>query len=303
MSRHVARQLASSRADETARTRATSAPLRATKDSLSVRPSRVSSHQLEVLASELTDYDRAVLLFLSEVRLASVLQLARRLWGAQRTTDAKAMAARRTLWRLEAWRVIDRLPRRVGGVRGGSASLIYALGPGGRRLLAGQGFGARRLEAPGERFVAHTLAITELVVRLHEATLAGELDVIETQTEPRCWRGFLGFMATRTVLKPDLFLRVGCGAFEDRWWVEVDLATESSTTLRAKAQRYVAYYRAGEEQSRHGVFPRCIWTVPTDCRGEQVREALSHLPLTAQRLFVVWSYEEVVGRLSAEATA
>ena len=180
------------------------------------------------------------------------------------------------VWRLEGWRIVDRLPRRVGGVRGGSASLVYAVGPAGRRLLDEiRARKLRRLGTPGDRHVAHTLAITELVVRLHEADLGGELDLVQLQTEPACWREFLGgLLATRVVLKPDLFARVGAGAFEDRYFIELDLGTEHIATLIGKAKRYLAYYRSGEEQSRHEVFPRVVWTVPDRRRAEEVAEAL-----------------------------
>jgi hypothetical protein len=301
MSRNVARNLASSASTQTASTGVDSTSIRAAKDSPSARPSRISSSRLDQLSARLTDSDRAVLLLLSDVRLATGFQLARRLWSAKVPTDPGAWAARRALWRLEEWRVIDRLPRRVGGVRGGSASLVFALGPAGRRLLRRTGHETRRLGTPGDRHVRHTLAITELVVRLHEATIAGDLDVIALETEPSCWRGFLGMMGARFVLKPDLFVRIGAGAFEDRWFIEIDLATEARGTIASKAHRYLSHFRSGVEQSDHGVYPRIVWAVPDRRRVEQIHDGLASLPAAAQRLFVVWVYDEVIGRLSAEA--
>lgn len=298
MSRTVARTIASSSAPQKAWTPGASCGLRAATPPAS---SRISARQLDSILTNLSDYDQAIISFLADVRLATGVQLARRLWSSRKPTDAKAYAARRTLRRLEDWRVIDRLGRRMGGVRAGSASIVYCLGPAGRRLLARQGDEKNRLTAPGERFVRHTLAVTELVVRLHEADLAGELDLIALQTEPRCWRPFSGLMGARLTLKPDLFVRIGSGAFEDRWWIEVDLATEAATTVLSKSKVYLSHYRAGEEQRRHGVYPRVVWAVPDQKRAEQVTDALSELPLGAQRLFAVWPYEEVVGRLATEA--
>jgi len=263
--------------------------------------SRISARQLDAISARLSDYDQAVLDFVSGVRLATGQHLARRLWSAQVPTDSRSRAARRTLGRLEQWRVIDRLPRRVGGVRGGSAGMVYGIGPTGRRLLARDGHPAGRLGQPGDRYVAHTLAITELVVRLHEGALAGELDLIEHQTEPRCWRRYLGVMGARLLLKPDLFVRIGVGAYEDRWFLEIDLATESSTTIAAKAQRYLEHFRSGSEQRSAGVYPRVIWAVPDRRRAEQIADALGSLPAAAERLFVIWPYTEVIGRLAAEA--
>ncbi len=277
--------------------------LRAANDSASRRPSRISSRQLDSIQDQLTNEDLATLHFVAEVRLATGFQIARRLWAARVRTDPKARAARRALKRLEDWRIIEGLPRRQGGVRGGSASMVYALGPAGRRLLARTGFETRRLDAPGDRFVRHTLAITELVVGLHEVDLGGELDLIELQTEPACWRGFLGLLGARLILKPDLFVRIGSGAFEDRWFIEVDLATESRSTITSKAKVYLGHYRSGDEQSRHGVYPRVIWAVPDRRRAEQITDALGPLPPGASRLFSVWLYEEVIGRLAAEAAS
>ena len=182
--------------------------------------------------------------------------------------------------------------------------MVYAVGPAGRRLLTNQGSQVQRLGTPGDRHVAHTLAITELVVRLHEADLGGELDLVQFQTEPACWREFLGgLLATRVVLKPDLFARIGAGAFEDRYFVELDLGTEHAATLIVKGKRYLAYYRSGEEQSRYDVFPRVVWTVPDRRRADEIAEALRRLPTGTERLFVIWPYDEVIGRLAAEAAS
>ena len=170
------------------------------------------------------------------------------------------------------------------------------------KLLAQRGFQPRRLDAPGSLYVAHTLACTEFVVELHEADQVGELECIEVQSEPACWRGFLGPGAARLVLKPDLFVRVGAGsASEDRWFIEVDLATEASGTLRTKATRYLAHYRSGSEQAEHGVYPRVLWAVPNEYRAGQVTDALRHLPDEATRLFTVCLLDEAVAFLAAEA--
>jgi hypothetical protein len=299
----IGRTIASSGRTQTGWKQGPFREITAAKDSASRRPSRISSRQLDSIYQQLTNEDLAVLHFLAEVRLATGFQIARRLWAASDPTDIKAQAARRAFRRLEDWRIIDRLPRRMGGVRGGSSSIVYTLGPAGRRLLARTGFETRRLDAPGDRFVRHTLAITELVVGLHEAALRGELDLIELQTEPSCWRGFLGLLGARLVLKPDLFVRIGSGAFEDRWWIEVDLATESASTITSKAKVYLGHYRSGDEQGRHGVYPRVVWAVPDRRRSQQVSGALGHLPPGASRIFSVWLYEEVEGRLAAEAAS
>jgi hypothetical protein len=157
------------------------------------------------------------------------------------------------------------------------------------------------LQAPGARFAAHTLAITELAVRLHAAHARGELDLIEVEAEPACWRGYLGPMGARLVLKPDLFVRVGVGAYEDRWMIEVDLATEASGTIQSKCERYVGYYKSGTEQSQHGVFPRVLWAAPDGRRAQQIGKALGRLSPEARKLFDVGLFDDVPGLLAAEA--
>ena len=74
-----------------------------------------------------------MLVFLSEVRVASGAQLARRWWGARVPSDARSRLARKTLARLEASGLVDRLLQRIGGVRGGGGSFLLApraAGPG-----------------------------------------------------------------------------------------------------------------------------------------------------------------------------
>ena len=197
------------------------------------------------------------------------------------------------------WRVLDRLPTRtIGGVHGGSETIVYSLGVAGVRLLGRRGLTQKRLGTPGDRYVRHTLAITELVVALHEADRAGALELVDVQAEPTCWRAFLAAGGSRVVLKPDLFVRVGAGRLsEDRWMVESDQATEASTTIRAKAEGHLAYWRTGSEP----VHPRVLWVVPDARRAQQIAEVLRRLPAPAERLFAVCLASEVVGSLAREA--
>jgi hypothetical protein len=279
-------------------------PVTTRKDPLSARrSSRISARQLDRIASNLTPLDSDVLGFVATLRLATGTQLVRHFWTAGGDDRAaQARIGRRALKRLAEWRVLDRLPDRSrGGVRGGSDTFIYAVGRSGARLLAGRGLVQRRLGTPGERHIAHTLTTTELVVRLHEADRGGRLELLEVQAEPTCWRPFLGLMGARLILKPDLFLRIGAGALEDRWMVEVDMATEHHSTLRTKLSRYYAHYRTGTEQHEHSVYPRVLWVVPDAHRAEQVAGVVRRLPTEARRLFSVCVFDQAVAFLTAEA--
>lgn len=297
----LGRPLASSGPWQSPRKRTGSPATTAAKDA---RPSssssyRISSTRLDVIASSLTDLDQEVIYGVSRLRLVTGLQLQRLFWPGG--TAAQARAARRGLGRLTDWRVLDRLPQRVGGIRAGSSGHCYFLGPAGHRLSVRQGFTLKRLAEPGDRLVRHTLAIAEVVTQLHEAQRAGDLDIIEVQTEPTCWRGFLGLMGARVILRPDLFCRIGSGAYEDRWFVEVDLATESRSTLAGKARRYLSHYRSGSEQREHGVYPRVVWSVPDGRRAEVLEDALRTLPPAAQHLFVVVTSADLIGYVRSEA--
>lgn len=264
---------------------------------------RISSSRLDFIASSLTPLDRSVVGLVARTRLCSGGQLERLFWN-QGKPDSDARQARKVLSRLTAWRLLDRLPRRVGGRRAGSRGFLYTLGPAGVRLLARQtGVRMRRLVTPGDRYVRHVLSCTELVVCLEEATRRDDLDVIEIQSEPQCWRGFIGPFGSRLVLKPDLFVRIGVGALEDRWMIEVDLATEARGTLTAKFKRYLAHYRSGAEQRDHGIYPRVLWAVPSQRRAAQIHDVMRTLPPEAARPVTVCLLDEAVEQLRMEASS
>ncbi len=299
MTAPVGRPIASSQIPTPSLAGGRSGQVTATDDSASPRRSRVSAGQLHDLAGRLSDPDKAALELVGGLRLCSGEQLTRALWWEGTTKATRERRARRALLRLTAWRVLERLPRRVGGVRAGSRGFLYGVGPAGARLLARDDRRPRRLVTPGDRFVEHTLAVAELVVELMEAERAGRLELVDRpETEPTCWRRFPGPLGGRLTLKPDLFTRLAVGALEDRWFVEIDRATESPATITRKARVYLAHYRSGAEQTAHGVYPRVLWSVPDARRAAVVTEAL---PAGAARLFVVCTHAEAVGRLAEEA--
>jgi hypothetical protein len=299
MSRPIARPIASRTPADTPSGGGDSRVVRAANDSPFGHPLRLSATRLETISSRLIESDWRVLNFVSGCRLASGKQLVRRFWLTSDRDTAAARAARRALKRLADWRVLDPLPARtVGGLHGGSDTLVYGVGVAGVKLLARRGLVQKRLGTPGERYVKHTLAATELVVVLHEANRDGVLELIETQFEPACWRGFIGPGGGRIMLKPDLSVRIGAGSVnEDRWLIEVDLATEASGTIRAKATRHLAYYRSASEP----VHPRVLWAVPDTRRGEQIANVLRRLPAPADRLFSICLLAETVSFLASEA--
>jgi len=301
----MARRIAQAPDGRDASPQAGSVEVSTRKDSAPAPSHYVTADRLYRIARDMGELDWSVLNFVSASRLATGKQLIRCFWTDDpQRQPARARAGSRALKRLAGWRLLDALPGRArGGVRGGSGTLVYSVGVAGTKLLAQRGLDQRRLGAPGGRFIGHTLACTGVVVGLHVAHARGELDLIEVQQEPACHRAFLGAWGARETVKPDLFARVGVGALEDRWFVEVDLATEHAATLLAKAKRYISHYRSGSEQSQHGVYPKVLWVVPDGRRAVQIGDMLRRLPGETRRMFSVCLLDEVASWLAGEARA
>jgi hypothetical protein len=286
---------------ETGRKGGASRKISKAKGSVSPQSHYLTADRLFAISQQMTEPDWAVLRFVHESRFATGQHLTRTFWNTSDAESGAARAGRRALKRLSAWRVLETLPRRIGGLRTGSDGLVYRVGRAGVRLLAARGIHGPQVDAPGTLHLAHTLATTEIVVRLREAGRRGELEVIEAQQEPICWRGYVGRGASRRVLKPDLFVRLAAGALEDRWMCEVDLSSESGRTIARKAARYLEHYRGGSEQREHGVYPRVLWTAPDERRAEQITDVLGRQPAEAERLFTVCRFDEAISLLAAEA--
>ena len=131
----------------------------------------------------------------------------------------------------------------------------------GFRLIAGQS--RRRPWDVGLPFLAHTLAVSELYVRLVEAQRLGTLELASFTTEPACWRRFPGPSGGRVTLKPDAYAVTRLGAYEDHWFIEVDRSTEPASTLMRKCEQYRRYWQTGTEQAEAGIFPRVLFLVPS----------------------------------------
>ncbi len=226
-------------------------------------------------AGDLGGRDLAVLGTTAELRVVSTHQLqALHFPASEHGSDlTAARRCRRALERLSTHHLLSRLERRIGGVRAGSASWLYRLGPAGVRALGLPGRAAWR--EPSRWFVEHLLAIGDVHTQLHRAARAGTLRELVVVHEPNCWRHFPAPQASNLTLKPDL--QVDCTTGEDdlRWWVEVDRATESLPTIVKKAGIYEHYWRSGQETLISAVFPRVLWLVPSERRAAAIRQTLA----------------------------
>lgn len=249
---------------------------------------------LDDLRDELSGRDLAIIGQVADLRLMTGRQIESVHFMADEheTAPAAARACRRTLVRLDRKRLLIRLERRIGGMRAGSGSFIYALGPVGHRMLRREQPRPRYRE-PSAVFVDHTLAITQLVIDLTIAARTGSLEVLACQPEPRCWRQFTS-AAGVTVLRPDLFVSIGMDEFEHRWFCEVDRGTEHIPALIRKCRQYEAYYATGAEQADHGVFPRVCWIVSDARRVARLRKGIDADRRLTDPLFVVTTTDRAI---------
>lgn len=265
--------------------------------------SRLGRGQLLQLADGLGGRERDVLFVVRRFRLIRADQLRRLFFSDLATPTGAARVCRRSLQRLSEMGLLHRLGRRIGGLRAGSASELYALSAAGRRLLAhldgsGGPVSDRGSYEPGLPFVVHTLAITELYVRLIEAERAGALELLGFDTEPGCWRSLATPLAGSATLKPDALVTVGLGVYEHASWVEVDLGTAGRSALLRKCRTYISYHATGREQAERDVFPRVVWVTANQQRADYIAGLVRTLPAGAQRLFATTTAEQAITTLT-----
>jgi hypothetical protein len=259
------------------------------------------------LAARLSPRDFAVLRRASDLRFVSGAQLTRLCFALGDDPLANARAARRSLLRLVELDVMARLPRPIGGVRAGSAGLVYHLGFAGQRLAEMRGWQPerprRRSLVPGTMFVRHALQVAELHAQLVEADRSRRLELLELVAEPSCWRALDGLGNQRAVLKPDSYVRLGASAYEDSYFIEVDRGTEGSRALERQLDMYVNYHRSGCEQAARGVFPKTLWLAPTDERVKAIEDSVRRQPLRTHELFAVTRFDAALDLMAPPAQA
>lgn len=237
------------------------------------RKPRVTAPDLASAATTVDASDRTILASLRDHTYLTTRQIERlHVRDDPSVSDlAATRRAHRTMTRLYELGLVDRLDRRIGGTRAGSAAYIWQLSPAGRRLLGDRT--VRRRPTPGWGHLAHALDVAEVVVRLREHERhTGRALLRAVETEPACWRQYVtGHSNKRRWLKPDLRLTLDAGSGgELHWFVEVDRGTEHHQALAYKTNAYLAAWRDGGEQVRAGVFPKVLWIVPTPRRQAEL---------------------------------
>jgi Replication-relaxation len=256
--------------------------------------------------SQLVERDLSVIKRVSDLRFCSGSQLTRLCFMDSDDPDVNGRAARRALLRLVRLGLLERLPRSVGGVRSGSAGFVYHLGLGGQRLAIARGWQPerrrRRSLIPGTLFVRHTLQVSELHTLLTEHDRKQRFELLELSAEPSCWRSYDGIGGQRVTLKPDSYVRLGLGPYEDSYFIEVDRGTEGTRALERQLHAYVAYHDSGQEQTGRGVFPKVLWLAPDDRRVVVIEDCVHRLPSAARELFRVVLFDEALSVMANTKT-
>jgi Replication-relaxation len=260
---------------------------------------RVGSVGIIQLRQSLSDRDLSILERVGSLRLLCAHQIQALLFSDDRhaTPATAARTCRRTLERLTRHGLLVRLDRRVGGVRSGSASFVYALTSLGQRVIRADG-PRRRLAEPSERFVEHTLAVADVFVQIsvHARQLGWEL--LSWQSEPDCWRA-VNTLGGRIILRPDFYVVLDVDGYELRWFVEIDRATEHLPAITRKCRLYHSYYKGGHEQRLNKVFPRVLWVVPSENRLDRVRAIIDADRRLTADLFRVATDERMLTAIGA----
>lgn len=259
---------------------------------------RISRQQLDHIREQLNDRDEALLHALDRHRLLTTRQLASFCFADKQTDTAALRATNRALAKLQSLHLIVALERRIGGVRAGSGSYVWAVAVVGGRLLQLLDAGTdtvrrRRSFEPSAAFLEHTLAVAEVHLRLRAAERRDLIRLSDVQFEPACWRPYLGSGGGLVRLKPDLAAVTETASFEDHWFFEIDLATEPPSRIIQKCLQYQEYQRTGTEQRRLGLFPAVIWIVPTITRRDTLTRRLETELNITDGLFTIITLDQL----------
>jgi hypothetical protein len=256
---------------------------------------RVSRKQLEEMESNLSARDKNILITIQVYRYLTTSQIQRLHVIDAASPSAALRITSRNLKKLKELHLIDTLARRIGGVYSGSGSFVWHLDDAGEHFLRLIDNKARLHKAsfePSTYFLTHTLSVSECYVRLTEVCRKKGMHLTEAQNEPYCWRPYNS--AGKIVsLKPDLFAITRCDNYEDRWFFEIDLATESPIKVIEKCHRYLQYYRSGFEQAQYRVFPLVVWIVPDGARKSSIELRIKEEFSKRPNIFAVITPDEL----------
>lgn len=235
-----------------------------------------------------------LLRLLAAHRFATTTQLARLTADAYASLRSGLRQSLRHLNKLRAHDLVTRLERRVGGWQAGSSVTVWALTTRGHRALTGSRT-RRRPHELSTSFLAHQLAVTETSTIITETVRTMEGGDLQLDTEPDCWRTYLGAGGERLTLRPDLAATITSPDYQDHYYLEVDRDTENPARIITACHRYTAYRDTGADQRRTGVFPLVVWVVPHTRRRRRLQGAIARDAALNPRLFRVITPDQLSG--------
>jgi Replication-relaxation len=212
----------------------------------------------------------AVLLLIAKLGFVSQDQVRRWLFaGSASPATSQRVLTGRVLQRLRAAKLIDVLPRAIGGPGGGSATSVYAITTAGTRLAATYDpslAGGRA--ARGPFLMRHSLAVTDALLAFHESATANDHELTSWETT---WQLALKLGQGRIV--PDAHFVYRTSTVELEALLEVDLGTEGSRFFAGKIARYLALWRSGSWRGIFTDWPVVLIIASTEARARLLKQA------------------------------
>ena len=244
----------------------------------------LTREKLILIEYQLTDRDKEILRALRDAKCLFTYHIRRLFYHDAKNVRSGARSTQHALKRLKEYGLIDvMVDRRIGGVRAGSSSYIWYLTEQGNRLLnldqkhKDDTPKRTRFLEPADSTLGHRMAISECFVKLCELEQNNLLSVKEVTFEPNNWHYFT-FKGKNEILKPDLSIVTAHDGYEYRFFIEIDLSTESVDTVLRKCIRYHKYLQTEIEQNEHGVFPVVLFIVKDEKRKSKLEHAIrTHL--------------------------
>ena len=132
----------------------------------------------------------------------------------------------------------------------------------------------------------------------------GQLRLIGFDVEPDCWESFVDRRGREVVLKPDAAVRIRGATQEHRFFLEVDMGTESRPIVARKLRTYSDYFRdADASTSGDRSVSRVLLLTTTAARQAALNEVCADLCLDAVPWFLVGALDGGVRLLAERATA
>lgn len=259
---------------------------------------RISRGRLEGVRDSLSERDVEIIKSVAANRFMTSQQIRRAHFSDHASDAAAVRSTNRALARLCGLELITHLRRRIGGVRSGSGSHVWSLTEAGARLLRTGGDDELptrfRPHEPTLNFLEHTLAVTEVCLRLSEAARGDDFAIVELLREPDCWRAYSGQHGGVAYLKPDLAIVTTSGDYEDHWFLEIDRNTEPPSRVIRACLKYEVYRQTGAEQKRTGIFPAVVWVVPDSKRATTLRTRITATEGLSKGLYAVVPLDDLL---------